>query len=45
LAFVVSKNLHRRHQSESQRAMVAERLAKLPKGVPVADSQICESAQ
>ncbi|MEP0518535.1 MAG: MT-A70 family methyltransferase [Hyphomicrobiales bacterium] len=33
LAFVISKNLKRRHMTESQRAMVAAKLAKLPKGV------------
>lgn len=32
LAFVVSRNLHRRHLSESQRAMVAANLAKMPRG-------------
>lgn len=33
LAFVLAKNLSRRHLTESQRAMVATRIAKIPKGV------------
>ena len=32
LGFIISKNLKRRHMTESQRAMVAAKLAKLPKG-------------
>jgi len=32
VAFVLSKNLHRRHLTESQRAMVAERLANMQRG-------------
>lgn len=33
VGFVVSMNIHRRHLDESQRGMIAARLAKLPKGV------------
>lgn len=32
LGFILDKNLHRRHLDESQRAMVAARIAQLPKG-------------
>jgi len=35
LAFVIGKNLHRRHLTDRQRADVAAKLAKLPKGRPV----------
>jgi hypothetical protein len=45
LAFVVSSNLHRRHLDESQRAMVAARLAHLPKGLRADHAQICASSQ
>lgn len=31
-AFVVSKNLHRRHLNESQRAIIAAKLANIPRG-------------
>jgi hypothetical protein len=43
LAWVISKNLQRRHLDESQRSMVGARIANLPKGVR-SDSSIELSA-
>ncbi len=37
LAFVLSKNLARRHLSDSQRKMVAAKIAKMPRGRPSED--------
>ncbi len=45
LAFVLSKNLTRRHLNESQRAMVAARLADMGEGRPSKTSPIGEVSQ
>jgi len=42
-SFVISKNLHRRHLNETQRAVVASKLANMPKHLHKTDMQICTS--
>jgi hypothetical protein len=39
-AFVISMNLHRRHLNESQRAMIAEKIAPMSKGRPTVNAGI-----
>lgn len=45
IAFVVSLNLHRRHLSESQRALVAARIATLQQGEKKDNAQNCALSQ
>jgi phage N-6-adenine-methyltransferase len=45
LSYVVSLNLHRRHLSESQRAMVAANIANMGAGRPTNNAQICAVSQ
>ena len=43
LDFIISLNLKRRHLNESQRAMIAAKLANIPKHIHKTDTQICVS--
>lgn len=45
VAFVLSENLHRRHLNESQRAMVAARIATMKQGARTDIAQICATSQ
>lgn len=45
LTFVISKNLHRRHLDEGQRAMVAARIANMQQGARTDITQICGRSQ
>lgn len=43
LAFVIRHNLHRRHLNETQRAVIASKIANIPKHLHRDDMQICTS--
>lgn len=46
IRFIISTNIHRRHLTESQRAMIASELAKLGEGRPSSDTaQTCAVSQ
>jgi len=45
LGYVLSVNLHRRHLNESQRAMVAAKLATMPRGRPRKNAEISAISQ
>jgi N6-adenosine-specific RNA methylase IME4 len=45
LGFVISKNLHRRHLNETQRAVVASKIANIPKHIHKSDMPIGISQQ
>src|SRR4051794_37002728 len=45
LSDVISLNVERRHLDESQRAMIADRLATMPQGRPAENAQICAFSQ
>ncbi|MBM3789929.1 MAG: hypothetical protein FJW35_06200 [Acidobacteria bacterium] len=45
VAFVLAKNLHRRHLNVSQRALIAEQIATLGDGQKKAGAQICAASQ
>jgi hypothetical protein len=45
LFYVISKNLHRRHLTESQRATVASKVATFREGRPSKTAQVCAVSQ
>jgi hypothetical protein len=42
---VISKNLHRRHLNEAQRAMVGDKIANMKEGRPAKTLQICRVSE